>query len=218
MSKIANSNPTEERDSPTKRADEARRQEDEQERERLSRENKNLTRDVSRLKNEVSFLKDEAQRQEERLKSARSRSDRDREALIEEVKTRNIDIVPSPRGRSSSVVEIREVIKEVPVITEVIKEVIREIHVPGGVAGPTYESEGWWGEANAVLEDTIALNQKRIGLVDRVEVVADHLRKYRKAGGSTPKNRRAAGPVNLDRKSTRLNSSHRNTSRMPSSA
>ena len=40
-------------------------------------------------------------------------------------------------------------------------------------------------------------NQKRINLTDRVEMVADLLKKYKKAGGGTPKSKRESGSVNL---------------------
>ena len=184
--------------------------------ENLKKDIKRLQRENGRMKNEVNLLNDQVARQEDRMRKQQSQ--------LRQSENKEIDSLLSPRHRERrEIIKEVEVIKEVPVIKEVqvvkevIREVIREVPVEKNESGQTithgkslatYEDQSFWGSSSSILEDVVILNQKRINLTDRVEMVADLLKKYKKAGGGTPKSKRESGSVNLRDDHNRISKSH----------
>ena len=125
--------------------------------------------------------------------------------------------------------------KPVPTLIDVRTPVEFEArHIPGAVNVPLDELEGTLDELRGVLHDhdvvLVCRSGRRAGQAQRAlhqvglvrsVVLSGGIVDWEAAGGDVDRGRQAwelERQVRLDRKSTRLNSSHRIASRMPSSA
>ena len=209
--------PSPEVESQQRRMDEQKQQqlkqeirEKEEEIERLKKDNKRVTRENTRMKSEINLLNDQVSRQEERM--------RKQQTQLRNSDKSNLDSLLSPRSSRTTtqepiikeVIKEIQVIKEVPVIKEVIKEIIKE--VPSKTQEnqlKTYENQSYWISSTLLLEDTVLLNQRRINLSDRIEMIADHLRKYKKANGNKNQgSKNESGPINLRDDHNKISKSH----------